>query len=145
MTSLLASLGQKQNHIVSDKEKSPKRRFLKALAQGRFTEAEVILTSNPALQSVLMHLPGLRHTAFFKNAIKRRISFYRDYARANDMVSGLSDDDKQELRNQFAMSHCKTRAIRDAAQRLISEYEQLKRMQRLKKIRRKRRKRGLFL
>jgi hypothetical protein len=101
---------------IKDKEKLS---FLQLLAKGRFAEAEILLSNNPQLKSVLLHLPGLRHTRFFKE----RIRFYKNYARQNKMASTLRGDDRDQLRDAFAQSHCKTRALKKACSDLLDSYD----------------------
>lgn len=100
-------------------KREKKLSFLQLLAKGRFVEAEILLANNPQLKSVLLHLPGLRHTSFFKE----RIRFYKNFARTNKMASTLKDEDRQRLRDEFAQSHCKLRALKGACESLIDSYD----------------------
>jgi hypothetical protein len=108
--------GENMTNNIKDKEKLS---FLQLLAKGRFAEAEILLSNNPQLKSVLLHLPGLRHTRFFKE----RIRFYKNYARQNKMASTLRGDDRDQLRDAFAQSHCKTRALKKACSDLLDSYD----------------------
>jgi hypothetical protein len=127
--------------------------FLELIAAGRLAEAEKILINNPILrETALKYLPGLRHTTFFKE----RIRFYRNFAKKNKMVSRLRGEDRQRLRDEFAASHCKTLALKkaaeDAANRIrqtcqytceatMSQFKQLKIVIRRRQLKN----RGLFL
>ena len=111
---------QKQKQTQTQTKKCEKKlSFLKLLTKGRFAEAEILLANNPQLKSVLLHLPGLRHTKFFKE----RIRFYKNYARQNKMASTLRGDDRDQLRDAFAQSHCKTRALKKACSDLLDSYD----------------------
>lgn len=91
--------------------KADKATLLRFFARGQFAEAEILLRNNAQLRKVLLYLPGLRHTKFFKN----RIRFYKEYARAHGMVRKLRCQDRQKLRHAFAQSHCTVNGIKRAA------------------------------
>ena len=115
--------------------------FLQLLANGRFAEAEQLMINNPNVRKLLMHLPALRHTRFFKE----RIRFYREYARKNKMLGKLREKDRDTLRSEFAQSHCKITALSKACKKLLEkntldwqEKENYMRRLRLQKIRKRR-------
>lgn len=129
------------NYTIADRQG-----LLKLLAQGRIAEAEILLRNNAHLRAALLHLPGLRHTEFFK----RRLRFYREFARANGMENCLSVTDRQTLRNEFAHSHCMTHALRQVAQAAADKldmegFQRRMVLMRLQRIRRRRQRLfGLF-
>ena len=129
---------------MSDKPTINQRRsFLQLLAKGRFAEAEMMMISSPNMRKVMLHLPALRHTRFFKE----RIRFYREYARKNGMVGKLRDTDRDTLRNQFAESHCKMTALSKACGKALHALDAEALQGRMAQIRRDRlrRKRQRFL
>jgi hypothetical protein len=93
--------------------------FIQLLAKGRFAEAEVMLASNPNLMNVVRRLPALRHTNFFK----KRLRFYKDYARKNGMGCRFDGAQKSQMRDAFARSHCKTNALKKACESLLDSYD----------------------
>jgi len=116
---------------VNKKRSCEKKTFLQLIAQGRFLEVEKALINQPQLRNLLLHLPGLRHTHFFK----KRIRFYKNFAKHNGMVSNLREQDKDRMRDAFAQSHCAKVAIKNAASKLLEEYENTSWVYRARKAR----------
>ena len=96
-----------------------KTSFFQLMASGRFLEAEKALINQPYLRRLLLQLPGLRHTPFFK----KRIRFYKDFAKHHGLVKKLRDDDKLTMRDAFAQSHCASTTIKDVASNILKNYE----------------------
>lgn len=129
--------------MKNDKTTASRQNFLWLLAQGRLTDAEIMLRNNEGLRKALLYIPGLRHTQFFKN----RIRFYREYAKANGMVNKLRGGDREALRHQFAQSNCCITALRNAASKALnkSDFKLTKRHYALLRLMRMRRRRALGL
>jgi hypothetical protein len=138
---------EKENVIMTTSDNTAERRtFLQLLAKGRFAEAEMAMINNPHMRQMVLHLPALRHTRFFKE----RIRFYRQYARKNRMVSHLREGDRATLRHEFAKSHCKIHALKKACKTALEKMDTDKwaekaRLDRMIRLRKKRQKfLGLF-
>ena len=106
------------NNKIS-KTQCEKTSFFQLIASGKFREAEKALINQPYLRTLLLHLPGLRHTPFFK----KRIRFYRHFAKHNGLVKKLRHDEKQTMRDAFAQSHCASTTLKTIAHNMLKEYE----------------------
>ena len=93
--------------------------IFRLLSMGRFREVERLLMNQPYLRQLMLNLPGFRQTPFFK----KRIRFYRHFAKQNGMAQKLRTEDKDCIRSAFAYSHCPSAAIKRTAKNMLMSYE----------------------
>jgi|GEM_PF-5242693 len=94
--------------------------LLKLLSKGQFSDVEKLLINHPHLRRLLLNMPGLRHTPFYR----KRITFYKNFAKQHGMLQNISckQQDKDTLRNAFAHSHCPSKAITSAAKQTLKSF-----------------------
>lgn len=94
--------------------------FLRLLAKGKFSDVEKLLINHPSLRRLLLNMPGLRHTPFYR----KRIAFYKSFAKRHNLLRDVSckHQDKESLRNAFAHSHCPSIAIKAAAKQKLKTF-----------------------